>query len=145
MDGYSRFPNKILTFRLLRNPGCVIPVLLYDFPSFDVISVCYETTGDDNRKKLITIYSFVKFIWNNSYLCCGCKCSLSIRLFFLAGYEKEATGKEKPDTTVFMVVFHLLIAWQASVYASANQNYFRLSCLLCINFACIKDNNGGCF
>ena len=31
------------------------------------------------------------------------------------------------------------------MYASANQNYFRLSCLLCINFACIKDNNGGCF
>ena len=36
--------------------------------------------------------------------------SLSIRLFFLAGYEKEATGKEKPDTTVFILVFHLLIA-----------------------------------
>ena len=36
--------------------------------------------------------------------------SLSIRLFFLAGCEKEATGKEKPDTTVFIVVFHLLIA-----------------------------------
>ena len=41
-------------------------------------------------------------------------------------------------------------------YASANQNYFRLSCLLCINFACFKDDNkhlmtgpegnsGGCF
>ena len=36
--------------------------------------------------------------------------SLSIRLFFLAGWEKEATDKEKPDTTVFIVVFHLLIA-----------------------------------
>ena len=36
--------------------------------------------------------------------------NLSIRLFFLAGYEKEATGKEKPDTRVFIVVFHLLIA-----------------------------------
>ena len=31
------------------------------------------------------------------------------------------------------------------MYASANQNYFRLSFLLCINFACIKDENGGCF
>ena len=71
--------------------------------------------------------------------------SLSIRLFFLAGYEKEATGKEKPDQRVFIAVFHLLIAWLASVYALANQNYFRLSCLLCINFACIKDDNGGCF
>ena len=30
------------------------------------------------------------------------------------------------------------------MYASANQNYFRLSCLLCINFTRIKDDNGGC-
>ena len=27
------------------------------------------------------------------------------------------------------------------MYALANQNYFWLSCLLCINFACIKDDN----
>ena len=31
------------------------------------------------------------------------------------------------------------------MYASANQNYIRLSCLLCINSACIKDDNGGVF
>ena len=55
---------------------------------------------------------------------------------FSRGEEKEATGKEKPDTRVFIAVFHLLLAWQAWVYALANQNYFRLSCLLCINFAC---------
>ena len=36
--------------------------------------------------------------------------NLSIRLFFLAGKEKEATGKEKPDTRVFIAVFHLLMA-----------------------------------
>ena len=36
--------------------------------------------------------------------------SLSSRLFLLAGYEKEAPAKEKPDTRVFIAVFHFLIA-----------------------------------
>ena len=45
----------------------------------------------------------------------------------------------------FYCSFHLLIAWQALVYALANQNYLQLSCLLCTNVACIKDDNGGCF
>ena len=36
--------------------------------------------------------------------------NLSIRLFFLAGKEKIAPGKEKPDIRVFIAVFYLLLA-----------------------------------
>ena len=72
-----------------------------------------QDTAIQKRKNLVTNVWIAGHLSGNPYIfrtLVQKAINLSIRLFFLAGKEKEATGKEKPDTRVFIAVFHLLMA-----------------------------------